>query len=68
MSNNSNNVHFLGERPFATLIIIVPRFAGADNDKIRAANESSALKMNIIVIISLQDAQSIEIDCIQKFI
>ena len=36
---------------FATLIIIVPRFARADNDKIRAANDSSALKMNIIVIL-----------------
>ena len=52
MSNNSNNVHFSGERLICNpyLIIIVPRFARADNDKIRAANESSALKMNIIVI------------------
>ena len=51
MSNNSNNVHFSGERLICNpyLIIIVPRFARADNDKIRAANESSALKMNIIV-------------------
>ena len=53
MSNNSNNVHFSGERLICNpyLIIIVPRFARADNDKIRAANESSALKMNIIVIL-----------------
>ena len=53
MSNNSNNVHFLGERLICSpyLTNIVPRFARADNDKIRAANESSALKMNIIVII-----------------
>ena len=54
MSNNSNNVHFSGERLICNpyLIIIVPRFARADNDKIRAANESSALKMNIIVILA----------------
>ena len=54
MSNNSNNVHFAGERLICNpyLIIIVPRFARADNDKIRAANESSALKMNIIVILN----------------
>ena len=53
MSNNSNNVHFSGERLICNpyLIIIVPRFARADNDKIRAANESFALKMNIIVIL-----------------
>ena len=53
MSNNSNNVHFSGERLICNphLIIIVPRFARADNDKIRAANESSAFKMNIIVIL-----------------
>ena len=53
MSNDSNNVHFSGERLICNpyLIIIVPRFARADNDKIRAANESSALKMNIIVIL-----------------
>ena len=44
---------FRAKDSFATLIIIVPRFARADNDKIRAANESSALKMNIIVILSL---------------
>ena len=54
MSNNSNNVHFSGKRltcnPY--VIIIIPRFARADNDKIRAANESSALKMNIIVTLS----------------
>ena len=53
MSNNSNNVHFEGERLICSpyLIIIVPGFAQADNDKIRATNESSALKMNIIVIL-----------------
>ena len=53
MSNNSNNVHFSGERLICSpyLTIIVPRFARADNDKIRAANESSALKMNILVIL-----------------
>ena len=55
MSNNSNNVHFSGEglicNPY--LIIIVSRFAWADNDKIRAANESSALKMTIIVIVAI---------------
>ena len=51
MSNNSNNVHFSGERLICSpyLTIIVPRFALVDNDKTRAANESSALKMNIIV-------------------
>ena len=38
------------------LIIFVPRFARADNGKIRAANESSALKMNIIVIL-IRDLQ-----------
>ena len=53
MSNNSNNVHFSGQRLLCNpyLIIIVPRFARADNDKIRAANESSTLKMNITVIL-----------------
>ena len=44
---------FRAKDSFATLIIIVPRFARADNDKIRDANESSALKMNIIVILTL---------------
>ena len=55
MSNNSNNVHFSGERLICNpyLIIIIPRFARADYDKIRAANESSALEMNIIVILTL---------------
>ena len=54
MSNNSNNVHFSDERLICNpyVIILVPRFAQADNDKIQAANESSALKMNIIVILS----------------
>ena len=54
MSNNSNNVHFSGKRLICNpyVIIIIPRFARADNDKIRAANESSALKMNIIVTLS----------------
>ena len=31
-------------------MIIVPCFAQADNDETRAANESSALKMNIISV------------------
>ena len=41
---------FRAKDSFATLIIIVTRFARADNYKIRAASESSTLKMNIIVI------------------
>ena len=36
---------------------MVPHFARADNDKIRAANESSALKMNIIVILSYHNTE-----------
>ena len=44
MSDNSNNVHFEGVR-----------FVRADNGKMRAANESYALKMNIIVILKFQD-------------
>ena len=54
MSNNSNNVHFSGERLNCDgyVIIIVSRFARADNDKIPAANESSALKINNFVILS----------------
>ena len=54
MSNNGNNFHFSGESLICNpyVIIIVPRFIRADNDKIRAAIESSALKMNIIVILS----------------
>ena len=41
MSKNSYNVHFSGERLICNpyVIILVPRFARADNDKIRAANE-----------------------------
>ena len=41
MSKNSNNVHFSGERFICNtyVIIIIPRFARADNDKIQAANE-----------------------------
>ena len=42
MSDNSNNVHFSGVRFIC--------FARAHNGKMRAANESYALKMNIIVI------------------
>ena len=45
MSDNSNNVHSSG----VTLIWRV-YFANVNNDKMRAANESYALKMNIIVI------------------
>ena len=54
MSNNSNNFHFSGESLICNpyVIIIVPRFVRVDNDKIRAAIESSAIKMNIIVILS----------------
>ena len=54
MSNNSNNVRLSGERLICNpyVIVIVPRFARADNDKIRAVNESSTLNMNIIVILS----------------
>ena len=39
MSNNSNNFHFLGESLICNpyVIIIVPCFVRADNDKIRAA-------------------------------
>ena len=57
MSNNSKNFHFLGESLICNpyVIIIVPRFVRADNDKIRAAIESSALKMNIIVIAFVTD-------------
>ena len=45
---------FRAKDSFVTLMlyIIVPRLARADNDKIRAANESSALKMKIIFILS----------------
>ena len=53
MSDNSNNVHFSDIRficsPYLT-IKIRHCFARADNGKVRAANESNALKMNIIVI------------------
>ena len=45
MSDNSNNVNFSGVR-----FIFSPR---ADNDKMRAANESYTLKMNIIVTLML---------------
>ena len=53
MSDNSNNVHFLGVSSFATLTLPLngPCFARADNGKMQAANESYALKMNIIVIL-----------------
>ena len=44
MSDNSNNVHFSGVRFIC--------FARADNGKMRAANLSYALKMNIIVILT----------------
>ena len=54
MSDNINNVHFLGVRfissPYLSLKI-GPCFAQADNGKMRATNESYALKMNIIVIL-----------------
>ena len=45
MSDNNNNVHFSGVR-----FIWRPYFANVNNDKMRAANESNVLKMNIIVI------------------
>ena len=48
MSNNSNNVHFPGKRLMCNPYLII-----IDNDKIRAANESSAHKMNIIVVLKL---------------
>ena len=52
MSNNSNNFHFSGESLICNpyVIVIVTRFVRADNDKIRAAAESSALKMNIVIL------------------
>ena len=45
MSDNGDNAHFSGLRS-----IWRPYFANVNNDKMRAANESYALKMNIIVI------------------
>ena len=53
MSDNSNNVHFPGVRFICSPYLAIklgPCFARADNGKMRAANESYALKMNIIVI------------------
>ena len=44
MNDNSNNVHFSGVR-----FICSPYLT--DNGQMRAANESYALKMNIIVIL-----------------
>ena len=43
MSDNSINLHFSGVRFIC--------FARADNGKMRAENESYALKMNIIIIL-----------------
>ena len=55
MSNDSNNVHFSGERLICCpyLVIIVPLFSLADNDNTRAANESSGIKMNISVMLEI---------------
>ena len=44
MSDNSNIVHFSDVR-----FIRLPHFASVSNDKMLAANEFYALKMNIIV-------------------
>ena len=54
MSDDSNNVHFSGVRFICSPYLAIKSalaFARADNGKMRAANESYALKMNIIVIL-----------------
>ena len=55
MSDNRNNVHFSGVRFICSPYLAIKSalaFARADDGKMRAANESYALKMNIIVILS----------------
>ena len=61
MNDNSNNVHFLGVRLICSpylAIKIGPSFARVDNGKMRAANESYAPKMNIIVILKYTDIKT----------
>ena len=48
MSDNSNYVHFFGRKVHLQPLSCL---AWADNDKMRATNESYALKTNIIVIL-----------------
>ena len=56
MSNNSNNVHFLGKRLIcsAYLLIIIPHFVQADNDKIQAGNESFNIK-NLVISVRIDN-------------
>ena len=55
MNDNSNNVHFSGVRciypAIKSTLALEPL---AYNSKMRAANKSYALEMNIIVILSLE--------------
>ena len=48
---------FRAEDSFAALTLPLNCFARADNGKMRAANESYALKMNIIVILKVITAK-----------
>ena len=56
MSDDSSNVHFSGVKficsPYLAIKSALACFARADNGKMRAANESYALKMNTIVIMA----------------
>ena len=65
MSDNSNNVHFSGLRFICSpyLAITLPHFARADNGRMRAANESYTLEMNIIVIIN-SGQKDVEVFCV----
>ena len=57
MSDNSTNVHFSGVRfictSYLTIKWVLAPFGSIYNGKIWAANESYALKINIIVILLL---------------
>ena len=64
MSDNSNNVHFSGIRFICSpYLAIGPCFARADNGRMRAANESYTLKMNIIVILEANIKPILAISC-----
>ena len=61
MSDNSNNVHSVGVRFICSPCLAIKSalaFARTDNGKMRAANESYALKMNIIIILAFLGNQA----------
>ena len=54
MSDNSNNAHFSGVRFICSPYLATKSALASQDGKMRAANESYALKMNIIVIFSAE--------------